>query len=67
MSEFPEVDLGFLFFAYKNSLNIKPYFINKDKVDTKIKIIGYKITNEDIDTEEDIGEKNYFTILLPIN
>ena len=65
-----ETKIGFLFFAYKNSLNIKSYFVNDEKSTSKIKIIGYKITKDDKDEdsiEEDFKEKNFYTVLLPLN
>ena len=70
LDDIQSTEIGFLFFAYKNSLNIKSYFVNEEKSTPKIKIIGYKITKEDKDEDdisEDFQEKNFYTILLPLN
>jgi len=70
LDEISSIEIGFLFFSYKNSLNIKSYFVNGERSNPKIKIIGYKITKEDKDEDEiqeDFQEKSFYTILLPLN
>jgi len=55
-------DYGFIFYSYKNSDIIKPYYIKGKEYSKFIRIIGFKIFK---DEEDDIGH-SYYTILLPL-
>lgn len=60
---------NFLLYAYKNKNQIKPYYVNGENTPNLIKIIGYKVVREDVDTDEEFENyenKNFFTILLPL-
>ena len=62
-------DYGFIFYAYTNNNNIKPYYV-KGEVKSKklIRILGFKIFSmyEDSEGVEREVEKKLYTVLLPL-
>ena len=58
-----DINCGFILYRYKNSKNIKPYYVKGEDCNHVIRIIGFKIFLEE--DEEDIG-KTFYTVLLPL-
>ena len=63
-----EKSYGFLFYAYKNKEQIKPYFVNGSNILRDLRIVGFKLLKEDQEIENEyFEERSFYTVLLPIN